>query len=135
MKATVDSHEIVKNRDFGTIQFSQQEIPEEIKVVKYLKKDEDGRFIISLYSQLFSGNQLNVFIRNNRIVLFITEFVDSGKFETRYVSDWQNLYPQSYTRMRNVSLLLPGDNFFLLRHFLVPEKYLLKILLGQISDS
>lgn len=115
--------------------FGGQEISDEIKIVDFLEETENGQFVISLFSPLFSENKLKVFVRGNKLVLFITEYVESGQSTTLYVSDWQSFFPQSYSRMRNVSLILPGDNFFLLRHFLVPEKYLLKILLGQLTDN
>lgn len=121
--------------DLARNHFGNQELSDEIKIVDFLEETENGQYIISLYSQLFSGNKLKVFIRNNKVVIFITEYIESGQRTTMYVSDWQSFYPQSYTRMRNVSLVLPGDNFFLLRHFLVPEKYLLKILLGRLKDN
>jgi len=117
------------------IQFVNPEVKEEIKIADYLEVPEKGQFVISLYSRLFSDNHVNVFIRGNKIVLFITEKVEAGQSAAMYVSDWQNFYPKSYLRMRNVSLILPGDNFFLLRHFLVPDEYMLKIILGQITEN
>lgn len=135
MKAIMDDHKIINKTDFDLIKLGSNENSQDIKIVNYIEKPEQGQFIISLYSLLFSSNQLNVFMRGNKIVLFITEIVDSSKTETRYVSDWQSFYPKSYTRMRSVSIILPGDNFFLLRHFLVPDEYLLNIILGQIIEN
>ena len=135
MRAIMNGHEPINKTDFGKIKLGYDENSEEFKIVNYIEKPEQGQFIISIYSHLFSSNQLNVFMRGNRIVLFITEIVDSSKSETKYISDWQSFYPKSYTRMRSVSIVLPGDNFFLLRHFLVPDECLLKIILGQVIEN
>ena len=107
----------------------------EIKVVDFQEENENGLFEISLYSTLFAISQLKIDIRGNRIVLLVSEQVEPTRSRPVFVSDWQSYYPQSYTRMRTINLLLPGDNFFLLRHFLVPENYLLKIFLDRLADN
>ncbi len=135
MKTMINQFPQEHKTDIAKIHFGNQEMSNEIEIVDFLEETENGQFIISLYSELFFNSQLKVFIRENRVVLFITEYVEPNRQAAFYVSDWQSFYPQKYTRMRNVSLVLPGDNFFLLRHFLVPEKYLLRILLGQLTDN
>ena len=135
MKADIVKNEIANKINSGNIRFVNQEVTNEIKIVDYLEEPENGQFMISLYSHLFLENQVKVFLRNNKLILFINEQVDSTRSSMIYVSDWQSYYPQSYTRMRNVSLLLPGDNFFLLRHFLISEKFLLKIFLARLADN
>ena len=135
MKMMINQFPQEHKTDIAKIHFGNQEMSSEIEIVDFLEETENLQFIISLYSELFFNSQLKVFIRENRLVLFITEYVEPNTQAALYVSDWQSFYPQKYTRMRNVSLVLPGDNFFLLRHFLVPEKYLLRILLGQLTDN
>ncbi|MCG6191322.1 hypothetical protein [Maribellus maritimus] len=135
MKTMINSFAPEHKSNLARIQFGNQELSDEIKIVDFLEETQQGQYVISLYSELFSGSSIKVFMRNSKVVLFITEYVESANPTAVYVSDWQNFYPQSYSRMRSVSLVLPGDNFFLLRHFLVPEKYLLKILLGQLTEN
>ncbi len=135
MKTMINHFVPEQKTNLARVHFGNHEISNEIKVIDFLEETDEGQFVISLYSELFSESTLKVFIRENKLVLFITEYVETAPRAALYVSDWQSFYPQSYTRMRNVSLILPGSNFFLLRHFLVPEKYLLKILLGQVIDN
>ena len=135
MKSITNNTEQFNNTFFNKIKFGKRGDSDDVQIVNYIEKPEQGKIIISLYSPLFSGNQLNVFIRDNKIVLFITEVVDSDASESKYVSDWQSFYPRTYTRMRSVSLFLPGDNFFLLRYFLIPEEFMLKIILGQVTEN
>lgn len=135
MKANNVGVDTFRTNNIQALQFINRETTRELKVIDFLEEPEKGQFIISLYSQLFSENQLKVFIRDNKVVIFVTEKINCNRTSAIYVSDWQNYFPQSYTRMRNVSLILPGDNFFLLRHLLIPEQFLLKIFLGRLSDN
>lgn len=135
MKSMTNHFNPGSKTNLGKIHFGDQDLSDEIKIIDFLEETEPGQYIISLYSPLFSGSKLKVFIRGNKIVLFITEYVESIRPAAMYVSDWQSFYPQSYVRMRNISLNLPDDNFFLLRHFMVPEKYLLRILLAKHTDN
>lgn len=135
MKTMINHFGSDNKTDLEKIHLGNQDLSEEIKIVDFLEKTRTGEYLITLYSQVFSKSNLKVFLRENKVILFITEYVESVRPAAMYVSDWQSFYPQSYTRMRNISLILPGDNFLLLRHFLVPEKYLLKILLGQLTDN
>lgn len=135
MKADIVKNESTNGINSGNIRFVNQEAKNEIQIIDYLEEPKNGQFIISLYSRLFLENQVKVFMRNNKLILFINEQIDATKSSMIYVSDWQNYYPQSYTRMRSVSLLLPGDNFFLLRQFLISEKFLLKIFLARLADN
>ncbi len=117
------------------ILFENQQVAEEVKIVEYAEDTEKGQLLISLYSQLFSESQLKISIRESKIVIIVTELVGFGNPSTTYISDWQTYSQKSYLRMRNISLLLPGDNFYLLRHIVVPEKFLLNIILGKLIGN
>lgn len=117
------------------ILFENQQVAEEVKIIEYAEDTEKGQLLISLYSQLFSESQLKISIRESKIVIIVTELVGFGNSSTTYISDWQTYSQKSYLRMRNVSLLLPGDNFYLLRHIVVPEKFLLNIILGKLIGN
>lgn len=115
--------------------FENQQAADEVKIFEYVEDAEKGQLLISLYSQLFSESQLKISIRESKIVIIVSEQVGFGKSTTNYTSDWQTYSQQSYLRMRNISLFLPGDNFYLLRHFVVPEKLLLNIILGKLMEN
>lgn len=135
MKSIIKNSESHKNTGIEKIHFGNQEVTKEVKIVDYFEDPEKGQLIISLYSQLFSENHLKIFIRDNKVVIVVSELINSNKSASLYVSDWQSYSEQSYVRMRNISLMLPGENFYLLRHFLVPEKLLLNIIIGKLIDN
>jgi len=130
MKAIINHNESPKNLEIQKVQLGNPNVTDEVKIIDYGAIGEKGLFIISLYSQLFFEDRFKVTVHNNRMSIIISELIE-GSSPTLTWHDWQGYSKQSYIRMRNISLLLPGDNFYLLRHFLVPDKFLLKIILGH----
>lgn len=103
----------------------------EVKLVDYTRDLEKGQIIILLSSLLFSENNVRIFIRGNKMAVIVTEVVDTTYSPNNFVTDWQRYTKPKYERIHNLNLVLPGDNFYLLRHYVLPEKYLLKIILGK----
>ncbi|HKI89134.1 MAG TPA: hypothetical protein VKA38_08910 [Draconibacterium sp.] len=134
MKTIINSNELSQNMETQKLPLLNLSGTDEVKIVDYEAIGGKGLFIISLYSQLFFEDRFKVTVHNNRLKIIISEIIEGNSLSmARY--DWQNYAKQSYVRMRNISLLLPGDNFYLLRHFLVPEKFLLKIILGHPVEN
>jgi hypothetical protein len=134
MKAIINHNESPKNPEIKKVQFGNLASTDEVKIIDYEAIGKKGLFIISLYSQLFFEDRFKITVHNNRMSIVLSELIEgSSPALARY--DWQGYSKQSYFRMRNISLLLPGDNFYLLRHFLVPEKFLLKIILGHPLEN
>ena len=115
--------------------YTNSEVGKEVKLVDYTRDLDKGQIIILLSSLLFSDNNVNIYIHENRMVVVVTEIVDTTYSPNNFVTDWQRFTKRTYERMHNLNLVLPGDNFFLLRHFVLPENYLLKIILGKTMDS
>lgn len=134
MKAIINSNESPKNLEIQKVQFGQPMNTDEVKIIDFEAVGKKGLFIISLYSQLFFEDRFKIAVHNSRLSIVISEYVEGSSPALAHY-DWQGYSKQSYTRMRNISLMLPGDNFYLLRHFLVPEKFLLKIILGQPVEN
>jgi len=135
MKANISSVQPSNNIGIETIRFENQELTNEVKIVDYFEDLQKGQLIISLYSQLFSESQLKISIRESKVIIIVSELIGFNKTAPMFVSDWQTYGQQSYVRMRNISLLLPGDNFYLLRHFVIPEKFLLNIIIGKLLEN
>lgn len=112
--------------------FSIGETHNNVEIVDYT--EEKDNLIITLFSLMFEDDNFKFFFHGNKLVIVVTEKVRSEQHEMPVV-DWYRFNGYAHERLRNVSIFLPGDNFYLLRHFLIPEKYLLKIFLGQITDN
>ncbi len=134
MKAITDYNKVPQETDMHKVYLNNTYGENDIRIADYEFIEKKGLFIISLCSQLFFEDQFKVAVHNNRINIILSEFIENTTSSlARY--DWQSYSKQSYVRMRNVSLLLPGDNFYLLRHFLISEKFLLKIILGYPVEN
>jgi len=119
----------------GTIEpfhFSINDDHEKVEIVDYV--EDNDSLVISLYSALFLEDSFRFFFHGNKLVVVISERVQSMR-PNMPVVDWHRFSGATYERLRNVSIFLPGDNFYLMRHFLVPEQYLLKLFLGQVTDN
>ena len=135
MKAIINNNVPINMIGMEKVLFENQQVADDVKIVDYIEDPEKGQLLISLYSQLFSESQLKISIRESKIVIIVSELVGFNKSVATYISDWQTYSQRSYVRMRNISLFLPGDNFYLLRHFVVPEKFLLNIILGKLIEN
>jgi hypothetical protein len=132
MQTIINNNELDKSQYPVKIYFGDYEISKEIRIVDFMKKTEAGESIITLCSPQFLDNPVKVAIRNNILSIIISEFVDARKTVWIPINDWEQYTRHSYMRMHNVRIELPGDNFYILRHFVIPEKFFLRVVLGQL---
>jgi len=135
MKSLVYNTETPNRLGIENIYFENQKTREQVQIIDYFDDPQNGQLIISLRSQLFAENQQKIYLRENKLIIIVSELVRTYKSDSTYVSDWQTYGQQAYVRMRNISLFLPGDNFYLLRHYFVPEKLILNIVIGKLIDN
>lgn len=135
MKSLVYNTETPNRVGIENIYFENQKTREQVQIIDYFDDPQNGQLIISLRSQLFAENQQKIYLRENKLIIIVSELVRTYKSDSTYVSDWQTYGQQAYVRMRNISLFLPGDNFYLLRHYFVPEKLILNIVIGKLIDN
>lgn len=135
MQTIINNNELDSNQHPVKIFFGDNEIAKDIRIVDFMKKTETGESIITLYSRQFSNNKVKVTIRNKKVIFSIYEFVDAREHVWKPVNDWEEYMEHSFTRMHNVSLKLPGDNFYIVRHFLIFEKSFLKVVLGRVTGD
>jgi len=128
----INKNEIDRNQHPVELLFSDNEISKDVRIVDFMKKTETGESIITLSSVYFTKGAVSVQadVINKRLKLVISEFIDLRQKVWTPVNDWEQFTAHSYTRMHNIRIMLPGDNFYILRHFLIPEESLLKVVLG-----
>ena len=131
MKAGVNNIEQNK-RWIEPFHFRIEDTHDKVEIVDY--KEDKGNLVITLFSVLFHEDNFRFLLHENKLVIVITEKVQSARQDIPVV-DWHRFNGSTYERLRNVSIYLPGNNFYLLRHFLIPEKFLLKVILGQVTDN
>jgi len=128
----INKNEIDSNQHPVELLFSDKEISKDVRIVDFMKKTETGESIITLSSVYFTKGAVSVQadVINKRLKLVISEFIDLRQKVWTPVNDWEQFTGHSYTRMHNIRIMLPGDNFYILRHILIPEESLLKVVLG-----
>jgi len=130
MKAV--ANQIEHKKYIEPFHFSIDETHDKVEIVDY--SEDNGDVAITLFSLMFIEDNFRFFLDGNKLVIVVTEKVQSTSGDMP-IMDWYRFNTVNHERLRNVSIFLPGDNFYLLRHFLIPEKYLLKIFLGQVTDN
>ena len=135
MKAYTNFSNDISELGTGINVYSTPEHSKEVKLIDFTRDLDKGQIIVLLSSLLFSENNVRIYIRENKMVVVVTEVVDTTYSPSNFVTDWQRFTNRTYERMHNFNLVLPGDNFYLLRHFVLPEKYLLKIILGKAVEN
>ncbi len=135
MKAFVNYSDDISTLGTDISLYTNPDTHKEVKLVDYTRDLEKGRIFIILSSLLFNENNVKIYIRDNKMAVVVTEVVDATYSPNSFVTDWQRFTQRTYERMHNLNLVLPGENFYLLRHFVLPEKYLLKIILGEMVGN
>lgn len=135
MKAENIKIESVNQSNFGVLEHFNNKLENKIKVIDFLKEKEHGELVITLFSMLFLENQFKIKLNGDKVILQFIEKVEYGRSAAVFVCDWQSYVPQTYSRIRKFSFVLPGDNFYILRQFMIPERFLLKIFLAKLRDE
>ncbi|MCY1723129.1 hypothetical protein OU798_22465 [Prolixibacteraceae bacterium Z1-6] len=135
MQTIIENREIHTNEYSGKISFGNRDAAEDLRIVDYMKLTENGESVITLYSQQFFNNQIKVRLKGEKISLILTEFVDARRSAQAVFNTWEVLNKHSYTRIHNISIMLPGDNFYILRNYEVADDLLLKIVLSPMLDN
>ncbi len=98
-------------------------------------KDEKNQLTVTVYPFLFLGDNLKIKLNGNRITVIVIETVGLDKEFPDVFVDWQMYLRKPYVKMRSFQVLLPGDNFYLVRYYVIQEQFLLKIVLQQSDEG
>jgi len=129
------------NKEFDNKQYLEinnwvSQVPaEDLSIVEYMKMTDNGEAVITLYSQQLFSNQVKVSVRGEKIILIISEYVDARKTAPKAHNTWEVLNKHSYTRIHNIRIMLPGDNFYILRNYEFSDQLFLKIILRKSIDN
>ncbi len=135
MSTIVNHHNSVDILNPGILFAQNKQEPEKVKILDFVSNPEMQQQELTLQSQFFTEEPVNVSVHGNKLNLIVSELVDVSRSTKFQHYNWQSYFYQSYTRMQNITVFLPGDNFFIIKSFLVPEKFLLKIILGQLIKN
>ena len=89
MKAIINNTDLSNHHLIEKVYFEDQEAKNNVEVIDYYEDQVKGQLFMSLYSTLFSENQQKIYIRENKLIIIVSETIHSLS-KTTYVSDWQN---------------------------------------------
>ena len=93
-----------------------------------------------IYMMTFNTTKLDedsyrVFLKGHYLTLIISEpKVISKPFYTHKIN-WHSFAHNSYEVFKTVDVWLPGNNFYLIRHYMMPGNQVLRILLGELHHN
>jgi hypothetical protein len=102
----------------------------DIKLIDFQKMNRTH--LLQLEIKNLQKDNYRVFLKEHYLTLIITETKAIPKPIHVHNIDWNLVYNHDYDVMKNVDIWLPGDNFYLIKHYSIPEDRVLKIFLGQM---
>jgi hypothetical protein len=103
-----------------------------VKIVDFISNHKKNKHELILYSPLFTRDPVQLKTKDNKLILIVEERVDHSENNLRQQDNWARLYYHSYARIHNISFLLTDKSFVLVKYVLVPQNFLLKIVLTQV---
>ena len=128
---TISKNQLEIKTNLLDIAFSDNEISDDVRIVDFLEKLETGETIITLFSTFFMKGPVRLELQNGELKIVVSEFVDLRKNTWTPVNDWEQYTHHSYTRIHNMRIMLPGDNFSIMQQLIIPEKSYLKVTLRK----
>ena len=101
----------------------------DIKLVNYV--ESNNVHMIQLGLENINSDNYRIYLKGQYLTLIISEMKEISK--PLYIKnvDLDFYYHQGYEVMKSVDIWLPGNNFYLIKHYAVPEEQILKIFLGK----
>jgi hypothetical protein len=88
--------------------------------------------ILQLGMVSLERDNYRIFLNGHYLTLIVSEHKEISRPVQIHNNQWGLLYHQDYEVMKNVDIWLPGDNFYLIKHYLMPGNEILKIFLGEM---
>jgi hypothetical protein len=128
---TISKCELGIKRNPIDIIFSDDEISDDVRIIDFWEKTETGETVITLYSTFFMKGSVRLEVTNRKLKIIVSELVDVQRNPWMPVNDWEQYTHHSYTRIHNMRIMLPEDNFSILQQLIIPGKSYLKVILAK----
>jgi len=102
----------------------------DVEITGFIYSYFKNRYKLNIYSKLIFKDNYSLSLIDNKLFVVISEIKQLNKPSYLHNYNWKNSDINSYERIRSMDILLPGDDFYLIRHFVVPDKNTLSIILS-----
>ncbi len=89
-----------------------------------------NQYKLSIYSDLFFKDNYSVSLIDNRLMVVISEIKEYNKPSYIHNFNWNTANSQTYERIRSMDVILPGNDFYLIRHYVIPDRKMLHVILS-----
>lgn len=128
---SISKNDVAIAKDAINIAFSDNEISDDVRIIDFLEKSETGETVITLCSAFFMKGPVRLEIKNGRLKIIVSEFVDVRENVWMPVTDWQQYTHHSYTRLHSMQIPLYEENYCIVRQLLIPTTSYLKVILTK----
>ncbi|HYQ55923.1 MAG TPA: hypothetical protein VEP89_01165 [Draconibacterium sp.] len=128
MRTMQNFNEYKYNQDIYLEKVNDSTNQVEIAEVTY---NPDRNLELLLQSPLFIRTPRNIKILGDRLTLTLEEFVRADYPDRAPEYAWASFFYHTYVRFHHISFLLPGDDFYMVKSMVLPDKLYLKIVLGM----
>jgi hypothetical protein len=126
MKALINE----RRTQVSNIPFLLKKNETKIRVIDF--KKVHNNYLLQLAIPNVSEDNYRLFIKGFYLTLIISEQKEVNRPVHIHNMTWDFYKNSNYELMRNIDIWLPGDNFYLIKHYSVPEDQLLNIFLGKM---
>ena len=105
----------------------------EIGLVNFRKTDK--HYILQLRVTKIESDNYRLFLNGSCLTLILSEPHEYSRPVHMHNLSWRVYNRQSDEVVKNMEIWLPGDNFYVIRHFAYPENQLLEIVLGNMVSN
>jgi hypothetical protein len=102
----------------------------DIKIIDFQKIHK--YHVLELDILNLTEDNYRVFIKGNYLTVIVSEPKEIKRPVRVHNMNWNINSQANYEVMKNVDIWLPGNNFYLIKHYTVPESQLLTIILGRM---
>jgi hypothetical protein len=122
----------INDSHLGTKLFKLNDVENRVQVVDFISSPKSNKQEIILHSRLFNQEPVQIKTKDNKLILIVEELVVTAHNNSIPQDNWGRYYYHSYVRLYNISFLLPGENFFLVKSILSSKDLILRIILAQL---
>jgi hypothetical protein len=102
----------------------------DIKIIDFQKIH--NRHVLQLDVLNLTKDNYRVFIKGNYLTVIVSEPKEINRPVRIHNMNWSINSQANYEVMKNIDIWLPGNNFYLIQHYIVPESQVLTIILGRM---
>lgn len=92
-------------------------------------------FMITFNTMKLDDDSYRVFLKGHYLTLIISEPKVISKPTHIHNLNWHSFSHSNYEVFKSVDVWLPGNDFYLIRHYLLPGNQVLRVLLGEMHHN